>query len=132
MIFSIVIHGTAPTSYAAHSGLKFARALVSSGHSLHRVFFYHDGVRIADGNVVLPQDETSITTQWQTFAQEQQVELNLCIAAALRRGVLNAAEQQRYDKPGANSLPEFEVVGLGQLIEACLSADRVVTFGAST
>lgn len=131
MIFSLVIHGTAPTSYAAHSGLNFARAVIDGGHSIARVFFYHDAVRIADGNVVLPQDETSIAEQWREFAQRHQIELNLCIAAALRRGVLNEAEQQRYQRPSANSIAEFEVVGLGQLIEASIVADRVVTFGAS-
>lgn len=132
MIFSLVIHGTAPTSYAAHSGLKFAHAVINGGHEIARVFFYHDAVRIADGNVVLPQDEVSIAEQWREFASTNQVELNLCIAAALRRGVLNEAEQQRYQRPSANSLAEFEVVGLGQLIEASLVADRVVTFGANT
>jgi tRNA 2-thiouridine synthesizing protein D len=132
MIFSLVIHGTAPASYAAHSGLNFARAVIAGGHSIARVFFYHDAVRIADNNVVLPQDEVSIAQQWQKFAQDHKVELNLCIAAALRRGVLNEAEQKRYQRPCANSIAEFEVVGLGQLIEATLVADRVVTFGART
>ncbi|MFP8933045.1 sulfurtransferase TusD, partial [Pseudomonas aeruginosa] len=51
------------------------------------------------------------------------------ISAALRRGVLNAEDAERYGRPGANLGEPWELSGLGQLHEASQSADRLVCFG---
>ena len=51
-------------------------------------------------------------------------------AAAVRRGVLDANEAQRYEKPGHNLHEGFELSGLGQLTEAAIVSDRMITFGA--
>ena len=53
----------------------------------------------------------------------------LGIAAALRRGVLNADEAQRYSRSAANLDAPWELSGLGQLHEAAQLADRLVCFG---
>ena len=53
-----------------------------------------------------------------------------CIASSLRRGLLNDAEAERYEKTAANLNAAFEISGLGQLIDAGLAADRTVTFAA--
>lgn len=99
-------------------------------HELHRVFFYHDAVHLADTTRVIPQDEASLLDEWVAVATEAKVELSLCIAAGLKRGVLNEAERLRYDRLAANAHPAFEIVGLGQLIEAAMVSDRLITFGA--
>ena len=130
MIFAIVVHGHPETSQSALSALKFARAVLSGGHELYRIFFYHDAVHIADANAVTPQDETSTRTQWSEFASANSVELAVCIAAGLKRGVLNEAESERYGRTAASADPQFQVVGLGQLIDAAMVADRLVTFAA--
>ena len=54
----------------------------------------------------------------------------VCIAAALRRGVVDQTEADRYQLPGSNLRDGYELSGLGQLVDAALTADRVVTFGA--
>jgi tRNA 2-thiouridine synthesizing protein D len=48
----------------------------------------------------------------------------------LRRGLLNEAETERYERTAANLNNAFEISGLGQLIDAGLAADRTVTFAA--
>ena len=53
----------------------------------------------------------------------------VCIAAALRRGVLNAEEAQRYGTSAANLEAPWELSGLGQLHEAAQTADRLLCFG---
>jgi len=130
MIFSISVHGHPASSQSANSAYKFARAALQMKHELHRVFFYHDAVHLADITRVNPQDEASLLNEWVTLATEAEVELSLCIAAGLKRGVLNEEERLRYDRLAANAHPDFKVVGLGQLIEAAMVSDRMITFGA--
>ena len=130
MILSIAVHGAPYSSQSASSAVKFAEAAVAAGHEIHRVFFYHDGVRTGDALAVTPQDEEPVLERWRALQQGHGCELALCIAAALKRGMLNAEESQRYDKLAASVAPEFEIVGLGQLIEAIMHSDRFVTFAA--
>ena len=130
MILSIAVHGAPYSSQSASSAVKFAEAAVAAGHKIHRVFFYHDGVRTGDALAVTPQDEESVLERWRELQHSHDFELAVCIAAALKRGMLNVDESQRYDKLAASVAPEFVVVGLGQLIEAIMHSDRFVTFAA--
>ena len=130
MKFALIVHGSPFAAQSSLSALNFAQAALAAGHSIHRVFFYHDGVRTADALAVIPQEETSVRDQWVALHENHQVELAVCIAAALKRGILNADEQARYQAPAASVHPAVDVVGLGQLTEATMAADRVVTFGA--
>ena len=128
MKFAIALFAPAhaPSSRRA---LRFAQAALDGGHEIVRLFFYQDGVHIASGNVVSPQDELDLPREWREFVQQHQLDAVVCIAAALRRGVLNAEEAQRYGKPAANLEAPWELSGLGQLHEAAQLADRLISFG---
>lgn len=128
MKFAIAVFSPAhaPSSRRA---LRFAQAALAGGHEIVRLFFYQDGVHSASANVVAPQDETDIAAQWRDFVSEQQLDAVVCIAAALRRGVLNDEEANRYQRPAANLPAPWELSGLGQLHEAAQLADRLVSFG---
>ena len=129
MKYALNVYG-APYSHAAPlSALRFAEAAINRGHHILRVFFYHDGVHTANELTVAPQDELDVAAAWVSFAQHNGIELTICIAAALKRGLLDAGEANRYEKPGPDVHPAFAVVGLGQLVDAAMNADRVVTFG---
>jgi tRNA 2-thiouridine synthesizing protein D len=130
MNIALNIHGGPANSQASATALRFAQAAIAAGHRLHRVFFYHDGVLAANQLIVPPQDESLASTGWVELAETHQIELAICIASALRRGLVDAAEQARYGLAAANVHPGFTVVGLGQLIEAIQTADRTVTFPA--
>jgi tRNA 2-thiouridine synthesizing protein D len=130
MIFGIAVHGPPYGSEASASALRFARAAVSAGHRIHRVFFYHEGVHTASGLTVPPQDEPPTQAEWVDLARDHQVELAVCIAAALKRGLVNEAEQNRYDLAAASLHPAFTLVGLGQLIDTVVCSDRFLTFAA--
>ncbi len=80
-------------------------------------------------NAVVAQDEVDIAAQWRSWVQAQGLDGVVCIAAALRRGVLNPEEAQRYQRPAANLGSGWELSGLGQLHEATQLADRLVCFG---
>ena len=128
MKFAIAVFSPAhaPSSRRA---LRFAEAALAGGHEIVRLFFYQDGVHSASGNVVAPQDELDVAAQWRAFITERQLDAVVCIAAALRRGVLNEAEAKRWNRPAANLPAPWDLSGLGQLHEAAQLADRLVTFG---
>jgi tRNA 2-thiouridine synthesizing protein D len=128
MKFAIAVFSAAhaPSSRRA---LLFAQAVLAGGHEIVRLFFYQDGVYSASANVVAPQDEPDIAAQWQDFVAAHQLDGVVCIAAALRRGVLNEEEALRYQKPAANLSGSWELSGLGQLHDAAQSADRLICFG---
>ena len=75
------------------------------------------------------QDELDVAAAWTRFVGEHRLDAVVCIAAALRRGVLNAEEAARYQRPAANLQAPWELSGLGQLHEATQMADRLVCFG---
>jgi tRNA 2-thiouridine synthesizing protein D len=130
MIFSIAVYAAPYSSQSSHSALQFASALLEQGHSLYRVFFYCDGVHAASNLATPPQDDRQLTNAWQSLAETYGVDLVVCIAAALKRGIFNAQEAIRYEKPSSNLAKSFELGGLGQLVDAAIMSDRVITFGA--
>ncbi|MGO2503745.1 MAG: sulfurtransferase complex subunit TusD, partial [Cobetia marina] len=46
----------------------------------------------------------------------------------LRRGMLDEREAARHGKQGATLEAPFELTGLGQLVEATLENDHLITF----
>lgn len=130
MKFSLAIHSAPFSSQASQSALNFARELLRQGHDIYRVFFYQEGVATGNRLATPAQDEQNLVEEWRTLARENAVDVVICIAAALRRGILNQEEADRYQRDIANLAPEFNLSGLGQWVEAAVHADRVVTFGA--
>ncbi|PIA69779.1 sulfurtransferase complex subunit TusD [Pseudomonas sediminis] len=128
MKFAIALFA-APHQPASRRALRFAQATLAGGHEIVRLFFYQDGVHSASSNVVSPQDELDLPREWREFVTANGLDSVLCIAAALRRGVLNAEEAQRYARSAANLEAPWELSGLGQLHEAAQQADRLVCFG---
>ncbi len=63
------------------------------------------------------------------MAEKYKLDLVVCVAAAQRRGILDADEAKRHSKDANNIAPGFRISGLGQLIEAGIQAERLVTFG---
>ena len=129
MKFVLAVHGAPHNSESGEHALGFANAVLAEGHTIERIFFYHDGVLQALQTQVTPQGETNLAAQWQWLAA-QGVELAVCIASAIKRGVVNEAEQTRYELQHPTLAPGFELVGLGQLIAAINNADRYVEFPA--
>lgn len=130
MIFSIAVYAAPYSSQSSHTAYRFASALLDEGHSLYRVFFYCDGVHAASALATPPQDHLQLTQAWQNLAKKHQVDLVVCIAAALKRGILNPQEAVRYEKPANNLAAQFELGGLGQLVDAAIVSDRIITFGS--
>ena len=126
--FALLVCGAPYGSEASSQAYLFARALLVQGHTLRKVFFYQEGVLNANALTSPASDEQDLVTAWQGLAQEHSVELDVCVAAALRRGVVDAAEAATAQLSAANVQPPFVLSGLGQLAEAALGVDRLVQF----
>lgn len=116
--FNILVTGAPFDSTAAHSALKFCRAVLKSGHSIQQVFFYQQGVHIASPSIQLLDDDFSARDDWLEFSGDNAIRLCACVSASENRGV----------SLDLNEESQIEIVGLGQLYEASLAADRTVTF----
>ena len=129
MKFGIVVNEGPYTHQASDSALQFVKAALDKGHEIFRVFFYHDGVNNGTRFSVPPQGDRNVQALWSELAAKHGVDLVVCVAAAQRRGILDASEAKRHGKDGDNIAPGFRISGLGQLIEAAIDTDRLVTFG---
>lgn len=129
MRYTLLVLEAPHTRSSSLAALRFAQAAIARGHTVSPVFFYGDGVHAASALATPPQDETDPTAAWRHFALEHGIELVACIASALRRGLLDDNERQRYQRPAANLDPAFILSGLGQLATAALETDRTITFG---
>jgi tRNA 2-thiouridine synthesizing protein D len=105
-------HQSSDTAYL------FCAAAIAKGHEVQRVFFYHDGVNNASTYTEPPQDDRNIVTRWSKLAEEHKVDLVVCVAAGLRRGL-----KEEVLATG------FRISGLGQLIDAGIKSERLVVFG---
>ena len=103
---------------ASDSAYLFCKAAIEAGHDIDRVFFYHDGVNNATKLTEPPQDDRDIVTRWVKLGEDYGVDLVVCVAAALRRGIKDE-----------NLASGFRISGLGQLVESGIQADRLVVFG---
>lgn len=118
MKFGIMVSEGPYTHQATDTAYQFIKAALAKGHQIHRVFFYHDGVNNSTKLTQPPADDRHIVNRWSKLAEEHGIDLVVCVAAALRRGI--------RDDNLANG---FRISGLGQLVESGIQADRMVVFG---
>lgn len=123
MQISILVQGSPTSTRACHSALDFAASVAGSEHNLFRVFFYQEAVTIGARHFDTPLDEPNLQTKWLNLSKRYDIELVLCVSAAHRRGISQADDHDTV-------ADGFTVSGLGQLIEAMLESDRLVSFTA--
>lgn len=128
MRYALLVQGAPYSRQASHSALRFASALIAREHELNMVFFYHDGVYNAARLASPPQDEPHLLDAWLRLHDEYGTRLLVCVAAALRRGLIDERESRRHGKRGHSLEAPFELTGLGQLVDAGMAHDRLITF----
>jgi len=118
MKIGILINEGPFTHQASDSAYRFAKAALARGHEIYRVFFYSDGVHNANRLSEPQSDDRKLVSLWSQLGREHGIDLVVCVAAALRRGVRDEVLEDG-----------FRISGIGQLIEAGIQADRLVVFG---
>ena len=129
MKFGLLVNEGPYQHQASDTAYQFAMAAIEDKHEIFRVFFYHDGVNNGTRLTTPPQDDRHIQQRWTELAKMHGIDLVLCVAAAQRRGICDLDEAKRNGKDGDNIAPGFRISGLGQLVEAAIECDRLVTFG---
>jgi tRNA 2-thiouridine synthesizing protein D len=129
LAFAIVVRCGPDQQSQALSAFQFTQELLLQGYKVLRVFFYQQGVHVASKLRVMPQDEVNLTALWQQLSLEYNLELSVCIAAALQSGIVDQQESSRYELDNDNLAPQFTLMGLGQLAAASAESDRLVSFG---
>jgi len=129
MKFSLVITGAPYATEAPLSAWRFAQAAIDNGHTLYRVFLHGDGVLCATTLATPARDELDVHRLWRDLAEKHTLDVVVCIASALKRGILNADESARYNQQHHNLAACMQLGGLGQMIDAVHHSDRVITFG---
>lgn len=126
--FSLVLTQSPSLNVSHYLALDFAASLLKLGHKLDRVFFYQDAVYVGLNGQTPIQGQQSIMQRWLQLAHAHDFPLQLCIANAIRRGLVNQQEQERYQLPAATVATGFGLTGLGELAEAYQESDRVIQF----
>ena len=118
MNFGILVNEGPFTHQASDSAYQFVKAALEKGHKVMRVFFYYDGVNNANKLSSPQADDRNLVKLWGELGKEHNLDLVVCVAAALRRGIKDEILAEG-----------FHISGLGQLIEVGIAADRLVVFG---
>lgn len=121
--YTLVVTGAPYGTQQASSAYQFAEALLERGHCLASVFFYREGVYNANQLTQSANDEFDLVRSWLVLTARHDTQLNVCVAAAMRRGVVTGENGMQ-----SNVQPGFTLSGLGALAEALLTSDRTVQF----
>jgi tRNA 2-thiouridine synthesizing protein D len=129
MQYALLITGSPYQTKACHSALRFIKAALSEyPNSIKGVFFYEDAVLIGNKIAQPPRDEINLTQAWQEIAQQYKIPLYLCIAAAVRRGIISDSESHRYELEQHTLADCFQLEGLGTLVELMNTTDKIIQF----
>lgn len=120
---TLILITSAPTSVHAWHALGLAQALHDQ-QAPFLVFFYQDGVSVANALQWVPDDQRHLTHAWQAL----DIRLPVCVSAALARGITDQENAQRHNIQQHNLAEKFELVGLGELADAVQSAQRLIQF----
>ena len=127
--FSIVVFAAPYSSEAAATAYRFTKTLLESGHDVYRLFFFSDGVHNTSRLAITPQDEVNLQLQWGKLIDAYDLDSVACVTSAIKRGLLNEQEASRHELDVVSIRDSSAIAGLGQLIDATLHSDRVISFG---
>lgn len=127
---AIMVLGSPYSNSSTRNALDFARHVLSTGRRIELLFFYHEGVHAASGLTVSSQDEQNLPEAWQQFIKANDIEAVVCIASALKRGIIDQSEADRFRKTQHSLDGSLALGGIGQWIEAVNNANKHIVFGA--
>ena len=112
-----------PTSRLSYHAFKLAQAMQQTEQHF-AVFFYQDAVSIANADLWRSEDELNLTSAWQSL----NIQLPVCVSAALNRGIADEDNAQRHQLQHHNLASGFALTGLGTLADAISQARHVIQF----
>jgi tRNA 2-thiouridine synthesizing protein D len=104
-------------SLNGQTALSFCEVAVKLGHEVSQVFFYQQGVQQANEFIQPATGEQSQLAKWVTFSEQTKTPLNICVTAAIKRGVVSTEEAMSNGKC-ENIHPVFNAVGMSEYFAA--------------
>ena len=99
-----------------------------SSHAPLNIFFYADAANTANRLRWQSADQTDITKEWQTLAEQHQLTLPVCVSTALSRGISDSENSSRHQLDSENLASGFKLVGLSELAMMMQGDCRVIQF----
>jgi len=110
--FSIYVTASLEQAKTHQQAQEFISQSILLGHSIAAIFLYSDAVSVAK-----KIKDAEVCRSWVELALKHNLEIDLCIGAAEKRGIDNV------NKP-------FKLSGLGELAEILTSDDKLIHFKA--
>ncbi|XBC41208.1 MAG: sulfurtransferase complex subunit TusD [Buchnera aphidicola (Nurudea yanoniella)] len=129
MNFSLLVTGPPYGTQNAITAFLFSKAIINSANKLLSVFFHFDGVLNANKNFSYFSDEYDLVKQWIILNRKHCVKLNVCISAALRRGLTYEKKlTDKYLKKIDDLKSSFSFTGFSELAIYIEKSDRIIQF----
>ncbi|PAJ73719.1 sulfurtransferase complex subunit TusD [Pseudoalteromonas sp. NBT06-2] len=114
--FVLSLHASPSDTDACLSLFNFAKATLCAGHTIDAIFLYQEAIWHASEHFMIAKDEVQLNEQWQSFVDDSNTPLLLCITAAEKRGL-------DIKNTGA-----FTVAGLAEFAMAVAKTDKWIQF----
>jgi len=120
----ILLITASPLKTQAHiTAMAFIQSCLDQNVAIKNIFFYQDAVLVASRLASPPSDEPLLSVRWQQLLERaqkenQSFELQTCVAASYRRGIIDQLQADETNADYANLHPSFSITGLGQLAAA--------------
>ena len=112
----LILVSAPPTKPLVHlSAIRFIKESLHLDLPIASVFFYQDAVSVANSFDRPPSDEPQLTQLWADIASNNGIELQTCVAASYRRGIIDEHQARELEFSENNLHQGFTLTGLGQL-----------------
>lgn len=116
MLFSVLVNAP-PQSSAANAALQFCESLCKQGKTPFRVFFVSFGV--LNASKIGKQSNS-----WSKLIEKYHLDACCCVNSCVEHKLASS-----QGKSNTKMNESFKLAGLGQLVEAEVKSDRLITFG---
>jgi len=111
---TILVSASPNRSQVHLSAIKFVEQSIKNNILINSVFFYQDAVLLANKFRSPPSDESDLVEMWLSASSKANIELQTCVAASYRRGVIDKHQAEETSLSCDNLHRGFAMVGLGQ------------------
>jgi len=119
--FTILVSASPLNTQSHLTAMRFIEELLQQNLTIRSIFFYQDAVLVANKLSSPPSDEPQIRSLWQNLSESHDLELQTCVAASYRRGIIDKHEANERALEHFNLHDSFKMTGLGQLAAAMSS-----------
>jgi tRNA 2-thiouridine synthesizing protein D len=113
--FTLFIYNNYPN--AVYSAYQFAKSALEQNYVLAHIFFWRESALIANKNISLAGDDLNLQALWQELSKQYNLQLFVCQASALRRGIKHE-----------NLAPHFTLGSLGILSQYLTNEYKLISF----